>query len=215
MVMRADDESDEGRRSDGTWRSLDTDRPSVVLLRETASTVAVVALLGLLLFAVSGVWPPMVAVESGSMEPEMHRGDLVVTAEEHRFSPAFGYADTGVVTHRIGARESYRTFHDYGDVVIYRPYGDPARTPIIHRARFWVNDSENWYAKANPKYLSGEDCDAVPNCPAPHAGFITKGDANDRYDQVMPLSGPVRPDWIRGTAEVRIPYLGYVRLVLA
>ena len=78
-----------------------------------------------------------------------------------------------------------------------------------------MNDSENWYAKADPAYLAGEDCAAVPNCPAPHAGFPTKDDANDRYDQVIPLSGPVRPDWIKGTAEIRIPYFGYVRLVLA
>ena len=79
-----------------------------------------------------------------------------------------------------------------------------------------MNESENWYDKANPEMVSGGSCSAIPNCPAPHAGFITKGDNNGRYDQVgSVISEPVKPEWIRGTAEIRIPYLGYVRLQFA
>ena len=69
--MRADAGSDDGSSDGGSRWVLDADHPSVVLLRDAASTAAVVVLLALLLFAVSGVWPPMVVVESGSMEPEM------------------------------------------------------------------------------------------------------------------------------------------------
>lgn len=36
------------------------------------------------LFAVSGVWPPMVAVESGSMAPSLRTGDLVVASATDR-----------------------------------------------------------------------------------------------------------------------------------
>jgi signal peptidase len=88
-------------------------------------------------------------------------------------------------------------------------------TPIIHRARFWVNESENWVAngKADPAHLgSAESCGQLSQCPAPHAGFITKGDANGRYDQVSGLSEPVKPAWVVGTAEFRIPWLGNIRL---
>jgi len=38
---------------------------------------------------------------------------------------------------------------------------------------------------------------------------------NDYYDQVKGISEPVRPSWIKGTAEYRIPYLGWVRLTVS
>ncbi|WP_276259430.1 S26 family signal peptidase [Haloglomus litoreum] len=197
---------------------LATDSGAVVYVREVLSTVGVVCLVGLLLFAVSGLWPPMVAVTSGSMEPNLHRGDLVFVVEEHRFAPDRAHAETGVVPARTGAETGYRTFGAPGDVIVYQPRGDATGTPIIHRARFWVNESENWVAngKADPAYLGGaRSCGELSQCPAPHAGFITKGDnptTNDRYDQVMGLSPVVRPAWVVGTAEFRIPWLGNIRL---
>ncbi|MFB6298043.1 MAG: S26 family signal peptidase [Salinirussus sp.] len=194
---------------------LNEDRFAVVFVRQLVGALLVGALIGLVLFAVSGVWPPMVAVESGSMEPEMFRGDLIFVVEEGRFSPAFAHDRTGVVTYRTGARVDYRTFDGYGDVIVYRPRGDRGTTPVIHRARFWVNESENWYDKADPDHLAGDSCAEVPNCPAPHAGFVTKGDANQGYDQVNGISPPVRPRWITGTAELRIPELGHIRLALS
>ena len=186
----------------------------LMFVRETLYSAAAVLGVGLLLFAISGVWPPMVAVESGSMEPEMHRGDLVFVTEPHRFTPDYAYGDTGIVTVDIGTDQGYRSFGGNGSVVIYDP-PDRVGSPIIHRAHFYVEDGENWYDEANPAYVTADDCDALQNCPAPHAGFITKGDANARYDQASNIAGPVRPTWIRGTARLRIPYLGYVRLQLA
>mgnify|MGYP006275670501 FL=1 len=186
----------------------------LMFVRETIYSAAAVLGVGLLLFAISGVWPPMVAVESGSMEPEMHRGDLVFVTEPHRFTPDYAYDDTGIVTVDIGTERGYRSFGGNGSVVIYDP-PDRVGSPIIHRAHFYVEEGENWYDEANPAYVTADDCDALQNCPAPHAGFITKGDANSRYDQASNIAGPVRPTWIRGTARLRIPYLGYVRLQLA
>ena len=203
---------------DGPWGVrwvFRTDHPTVSFVRELLSSVLVVFLVGLLLFGASGVWPPMVAVESGSMEPHMFRGDLVFVMEEHRLAPDIASGTTGVVSYRdAAAADRYRKFGSYGDVIVYRPDG-AERTPIIHRARFWVNASEDWSDKADPDMVPGGSCQVIPNCPAPHAGFITKGDANGMYDQVSGISGPVRPGWIRGTAEVRIPWLGYVRLEFA
>jgi len=191
----------------------DADHPVAVVTRQAVGVLVVVAVTGLVLYAVSGVWPPMVAVKSGSMAPHLVRGDLVVTMNEHRFAPDNGVEMTGVVTTRAGRRAGYRSFGAYGDVIVYKPRGGDD-TPIIHRARFWVNESENWYAKANSSFVSGESCASVPNCPAPHAGFITKGDAVEAYDQVNGLTGPVRPSWVRGTAEVGIPLLGHLRLLI-
>ena len=96
---------------------------------------------------------------------------------------------------------------------MYNPDGNSDRTPIIHRAMFWVEEGENWYGKADRQAIGGASgCADLTNCPAPHAGFVTKGDANSVYDQAQGLSGPVRPSWVVGTAELRVPVLGCIRL---
>ncbi|WP_223301714.1 S26 family signal peptidase [Haladaptatus sp. R4] len=194
----------------------ETDNGTVVFLREMLESAAVVVAIGLILFAVSGVWPPMVAVESGSMQPQMYRGDLIFIMDQHRFAPSAAHGDTGVVTYQEGQQTGYKKFNDYGDVIIYKRFGESDRTPVIHRARFWVNKNENWYDKANKNYIGGaENCEQLRYCPAPHAGFITKGDNNGAYDQVYNISDPVEPNWIRGTAELKIPWLGQIRLIFS
>jgi signal peptidase len=195
-----------------------TDAEAVVVAREVLKTTAIVVGIGLLLFAVSGIWPPLVAVESGSMQPHMHRTDLIFVMDEHRLVGDAAQAGTGVVTYRAGQRAGYERFGSYGDVVIYRPDGESGRTPIIHRAMFWVEDGENWYDEADPAFVGGaDDCGELAHCPAPHAGFITKGDDNGVYDQAGAYAntGPVRPGWVVGTAELRVPWLGWVRLQMA
>jgi signal peptidase len=186
----------------------------LVFVREALYSALGVIAVGLLLFAISGVWPPMVAVESGSMEPEMQRGDLVFVTEPQRFTPDYAHDGTGIVTVAVGSEEGYRSFGGNGSVIIYDP-PDRVGSPIIHRAQFHVEAGENWYDRADPAYLNADDCESLANCPAPHDGFITKGDANGRYDQASNISTPVRPGWIQGTARLRIPYLGHIRLRLA
>lgn len=224
-AIRSDQEDDHGGQSiksgsdsesPGLLRwFLDSEQTSVLFLREFLISAAVVMLLALLLFAISGVWPPMVAVESGSMEPHMQRGDLVFVMDEHRLVPDAAVYGTGIATVRSSIETGYRRFGDYGDVIVYNKNGASGETPIIHRVRFWVNESENWVGKANSSYLNGRTCGEIANCPADHAGFITKGDDNDRYDQISGISDVVSPKWIKGTAEVRIPWLGHIRLALS
>lgn len=208
-----DDES--GLRAHVRW-FIETDKESVVFIREVVSSLAIVAAIALLLFAVSGLWPPMVAVESPSMNPNLQRGDLVFVMEEHRFAGGAARNGTGVVPYQAGAAVGYKKFNKFGDVIVYKKNGNGRETPIIHRTRFWVSEGENWYDEANQDYLSGADnCEDLANCPTEHAGFITKGDNNAMYDQVGidPISEPVKPSWIIGTAEFRIPWLGRIRLL--
>jgi signal peptidase len=181
-------------------------------IREMLSSVAIVLVIGLLLFGISGVWPPMVAVESGSMEPNMEVGDLVFVTEPGRLAPDAAANDIGVVTYEEGRSADYRTFGSYGSVVIYRPPGRTA-SPIIHRAMFHVEEGENWYDRADDEYHSAAGCAELRHCPAPHSGFITLGDNNGAYDQANGLAPPVRAEWVTGVARVRVPYLGYVRLI--
>ncbi|MFC7070164.1 S26 family signal peptidase [Halobaculum lipolyticum] len=207
--------SDDGRSPDDPLsRFLHADSGALLFVREVLSSALAVAFVGLLLFAVAGVWPPMVAVESGSMEPHMERGDLVFITEPDRFAPAFAHEGTGIVTYETGVEEGYSTFGTAGSVVVYRPPGEGG-PPIIHRARLHVEQGENWVERANPDYLPSQSCDSLPSCPAPYDGFITKGDANAQYDQVSGIAPVVKGEWVRGVARVRVPYLGYVRLVFS
>lgn len=181
-------------------------------IREMLSSALIVLAIGLVLFAISGVWPPMVAVESGSMEPNMEKGDLVFVTEPDRFAPDAATNDVGVVTYSEGQASDYRSFGSFGSVIVFH---EPGRfgPPIIHRARFYVEEGENWFDRANESYVTGESCEEIRNCPAPHDGFITKGDNNPRYDQVSGIAPPVQKSWITGVARIRIPYLGWIRLL--
>ncbi len=191
---------------------------AVMFVREVAVSVLVVLLIGAFLFALSGVWPPMVAVESGSMEPHLQRGDLVFVMEEHRLAPDFAVEGTGIVPKSVAESRDYERFGGEGDVIVYRPFGSDSATPVIHRAHFWVEEGENWYDRADPAYVQADSCEALRFCPAPYDGFITKGDndaSNNYYDQARGISTPVKPDWIRGTAKLRVPWLGWVRLAVS
>jgi signal peptidase len=215
--------SDRPAPEHGTSAAATSSRPTgwPGLAYDIGTSVLAVLLIGAFLFAVSGVWPPLVAVESGSMTPNMHQGDLVFVMDEHRFDGESAVGETGVVTANRGEESGYRTFGGYGDVIVYEPDGRSDQTPIIHRAMLWVEDGENWSDEVSPEFAGGSVCETdsdpdtdtgIRNCPAPHAGFITKGDANDRYDQVRSLSGPVKPDWVVGTAELKLPGVGWIRL---
>jgi len=196
----------------------DDGRPAWQLfVYDVASAFLGVLLVGGLLLAVSGVWPPLVAIESPSMEPHINTGDLVFVMEEERFPGPAAHDDTGVVTAHRAEDVGYVKFKQPGDVIVFEPGGNAETTPIIHRAMFWVEKDERWFDEANPDYVGRYDsCQEMPHCPADNAGFITKGDNNGNYDQVNggARSKPVRPDWIIGTAEMRIPGLGRLRLGL-
>jgi len=189
------------------------DGPSLPwFVRDIVTVVGSLLLIAGLLFATLGVWPPAMAIESGSMEPHIDTGDMVVMMDEDRF--AGPGARHGVVTASAAERSGYDRFDAPGDVILFAPDGDRDRTPIIHRAMFHVERGENWYSRADPAHLGDADsCAELVDCPAPHSGFVTKGDANENYDQVYPTrSTVVRPRWVIGTAEGRIPELGWVRL---
>ncbi|ELY65547.1 S24/S26 family peptidase [Natrinema versiforme] len=200
---------------DGVLRwFLHTDDETVVMARDVLSSVAIVAAVGLLLFAVSGIWPPLVAVESGSMEPNMHKGDLIFVVDDDRFVGDNPAAGTGVVTLENGQESGHEKFGNPGDVIVYQPNGDPSEIPVIHRAHFWVEEDENWVeTKASEEIVGDATCTEIATCPAEHAGFVTKGDANDGYDQYgNGISDIVKPEWVTGKAMYRIPWLGNVRL---
>jgi signal peptidase len=191
---------------------LTTDRLLVATVRELVTTLLAVATVVAILLAVSGVWPPVVAVESGSMDPNMAVGDAVYVVEGQRFAPDAAREDTGIVSAAAGRSADYEKFGRPGDVIVIDP-PSANRGLIIHRAMFWVEAGENWYDRANQSAIVADDCAALANCPAPHAGFITRGDANPTYDQAKTdFLGPVQPSQVRGKAVARFPELGLIGL---
>ncbi len=155
------------------------------VIKDLVSAVAIVGMVALVAYALAGTWPAMVAVESGSMVPNIHIGDIVFIQCPSRVE---------IMTYQSGREIGHRIFGDYGDVIVFRPNGDRYETPIIHRVMYWV-------------YAGGR----MPNGEvAQHAGYITRGDNNPGYDQ--PHLSPVKPEWIVGVAWGRLPYLGHIRL---
>ncbi|OIB55722.1 S26 family signal peptidase [Natrialba sp. SSL1] len=203
----------------GRWL-LRSDDARAVACRDIASVVAVVGLAGLLLVAFSGVWPPLAAVESGSMEPNVATGDLVFVTDSDRFVGSEAVGETGVVTREaaLSGDGTHLRFGEPGDVIVFAPDGDPSATPVIHRAHFWVEEGENWVeTTADADALGDRTCAALHSCPAPHDGFVTKGDANSLYDQVggqYAETTVVKSDWVTSKSVVRLPWLGQVRVVL-
>jgi signal peptidase len=160
-------------------------------VKSVAEALVVVAIIILAAYAATGTWHIGFAVESGSMVPNMQVGDLIFVQAPHR---------TNVTTYEEGIQLDYESFHNYGDVIIYRPNGLSSRTPIIHRAMDWVEKGE---------VMPGGKL-------APHAGYITKGDNNLYHDQDPRAFGyePVEPEWVIAVAKARVPYLGYPALML-
>jgi signal peptidase len=182
-----------------------TDNYWLALLRDIVVALLVVALVVSVVYAWSGSVTPLVAVESGSMEHNkttslfdqndgIYIGDVVLIKKT-----------SDVVTYDQGKSKNYMRFGDYGDVIVYIPNGDEHLTPIIHRAMYWVNAG-----------------DRLPNNQtATHAGYVTKGDNNGdgNYDQPLLFGGtprlePVKPEWIIGVAQYRVPWIGNLRLAV-
>lgn len=103
-------------------------------LRGVFVAIAVVLIIVLGLWAYSGVWPPLVVVESSSMQHSdthsyigvIDTGDLVIVKTLGGGLAVRPYLDS--------ISSGYKTYSEYGDVVIYHPLGNTYVTPIIHRA---------------------------------------------------------------------------------
>lgn len=221
-------------RSLRIWRD---ERPAVAIPRDLGIVVLFLALL------LTGLWSytgqpfpetsPLVVIESGSMmHPDapygrvgtIDAGDLVLVKradDPNDVETAYG----------PGEREGYGA---RGDVLVYRPRGDPNQTPIIHRALTFVEvtatvDAEGnttrSYSYWNERGAFIQEASSV-NMPAagihgmkpPASGYVTKGDnpnTNQYADQVSHVPGLlVEPEWVIGKSRGEIPWLGLVKLAL-
>ena len=179
-------------------------------VKDVGIAIGCVVLVFLLTFAYSGNWPPMVVIESGSMEHDnnslyaepgythlgtIDTGDLVIVKEAEK---------KDIVTYLEGKDTGYKKYGDYGDVIVYYKNGIREKdgqpvTPVIHRAMFWVEvDVENktyhvpevgrtFYNKIDLGQF-GDDklVGTIEGQVLQNSGYVTKGDStgNPHPDQM-------------------------------
>jgi signal peptidase len=130
-------------------------RTVMLILRDVGIALLVVLLVFLVLWAYSGVWPPIVVVESSSMQHEdfsssvgvIDTGDLVIVQKTNSHKEIEPYVH--------GQCSGESTYGDEGDVIIYNELGGGDK-PIIHRALIWLefNQTNN-----NSFDVPGLECD--------------------------------------------------------
>lgn len=229
-----------------------------VVAREVLAGAGVVLLVLGLLWGTTGQpigRSPIVVVESGSM---MHCKQAPGTAPLGRMCSSdslgrLGTIDPGdlILVKDIDRPSDVGTlaggdkghYGKAGDVVVYRPDGNAARTPVIHRALFWlqVNDDGTFsiddLGLSHVTSLDQEEVRALglmpgyadtlrdprfdslcgPVGPA-RSGFITRGDNNPAADQSTHggiAVCPVKLDFILGKARGEIPWLGLFKLLVS
>jgi len=204
------------------WRN---DSTKISLLRDVFIALFLVLIILMALWAYTGQWfgAPMVAIESGSMmhpnEPfgrigTIDAGDMVLLVKVNSKSEISTQAERDP--------DEYH-YWDYGDVVIYRPYGNDNRDQIIHRARCWVEYHEEYETYTVKEYgIYNEPSVIIPelglkekdNYKPSHSGFITKGDNNAACDQLYSnlCNEPVKVEWISGKASGELPWIGTINL---
>ena len=183
------------------------------LVRDVVGSVVVVLLVLGALWAYAGMWPPMVVIESGSMQ-------------HSRDSSAVGVIDTGdltlvrssdragrIVTWAEGRLNGHSSYGNYGDVIVFHKNGLEEYTPVIHRAMVWIElnsttgdsfdvpsmgewDTLRITLRGLRTYHTGSEStvDLTVNLQVvldnfrghgdPHGGYLTKGDNNPNIDQI-------------------------------
>lgn len=190
----------------------------------------------------AGSWPPIYAVESESMEHSsawtygtINVGDLVFVKNIHDNS-------ANVVTFIQGKETGYKTYGEYGSVILYNA---PNGEIIIHRAMFylswnngnavvagytnqsWIKVTNSYVVIDNASY-TGRNLIVYISDFQNQSGFVTVGDYNlatspiynateNAYvaaDQNVFGYSPVNPHEILGVSFGQVPWIGLIKLNL-
>ena len=216
------------------WRS---ENKKISLVRDVVVAVIAVLIILTLMWAYTGRWfaTPMVVIESGSMmhanEPfgrlgTIDAGDMVLLVKVNKKSDIVTYFSA-----KAQGKDGPQTYGNYGDVVIYRKYGNSAGEQIIHRAMCWVevgyNGNEKTYTITEYGIYNqtsllipelGIESSGGPYTPNwDHSGFITKGDnpiTNRDCDQMGGISTElIKLEWVSGKARMELPWIGTISLL--
>lgn len=194
--------------------------------------------------------PPVVVIESGSM---MHCDDKLGTGRTGNACGSSSFGRLGTIDPgdlvfvrdiddrgdvQVMAADGKKHHGLSGDVIVFQPDGSSSRTPVIHRAMFWIDihDDDTYSIPAlglhrigpedfeHPNIVdrdrfglsAGCDLSLSPVLGPEDSGFITKGDNNNCWDQSggrhAVASRPIQPDWILGKARGEVPWIGMLKL---
>lgn len=177
-----------------------------IVVKSVKVVAIVVGVVGLVVI-LTGFTSPFMYVSTGSMEPNINVGDMIVLAN---YDESTLISDANI-TPANEAGEGDRSLGEKGDVIVF--HSEKEAHPVVHRVHGDVAEGENWVDDVDSAYLpENTSCSTVSACPAPNEGYITAGDDNPAYDQLHD-EPPVQSDQIIATAEYRIPDVGFVRLV--
>ena len=104
------------------------------------------------LYTYTDNWPPLVVVQSGSMQHSedtsfvgvIDTGDLVFVKNVD---------DPGtIIPYLEGMEKDHRTYDSFGDVIIFRPNGEEERTAIIHRSVAYIEWNDTTYNLPTPLF---------------------------------------------------------------
>ena len=119
--------------------------PIRTLVREIFLAAGMIALLVLAMWAHTGSMPPLVVVESNSMQHDssgevgtIDAGDLVLVHSPDQ-NKIITFAEA---TYPDSENFGYESLGMEGDVIIYERNGETDSTPIIHRALFKINKEQ-------------------------------------------------------------------------
>jgi len=133
------DRSPSGRRELGKSLKPEPEPGRPLIIKERSfiydilgAAIILLVLIGSL-YTYTGNWPPLVVVQSGSMQHSDSRsylgaidtGDLVLVKSLGN--------DDRIVPYVEGKQTDHRTYGSWGDVIVFKPNGDEDRTAIIHR----------------------------------------------------------------------------------
>jgi len=182
-------------------------------LRDVAISFIVVAIVLGGLWAYAGMWPPMVVIESGSMQHSQSTSSVgIIDTGDLTLVRSAGKVDR-IVTWAEGSKTGYSTYGNYGDVIVFHKSGLAGYTPIIHRAMVYIElnattgssfdvpemglyDVIHITLHGLRTYHTGREqvvdlpinlvtvLDNFRGVKAPHGGYLTKGDNNPSVDQL-------------------------------
>jgi len=145
------------------------------LARDILVAAIIVAIFLGAMYAYAGVWPPLVVVESSSMQHGdrtsfigvIDTGDMVFQQAAPDRSSVTTYLEGRNTCPPTSSNCGYMTYGDYGDVIIFRRAG--FATPVIHRAIMYITLHSNGTADV-------PDITALPTLEwaARNAGGITR-----------------------------------------
>ncbi len=206
--------------------------------------IIAIALIFIALFAYSGIWPPIVIVESSSMQHGdqwqygvINTGDIVLVKKVTSVS--------NIITYVQGRETGYKSYGDYGNVIIYTSQSGMS---VIHRAIFYVTwnnavpeitgeNKASSFMKILGDYVIIEDMgfshrnllvDLGPFIG--QSGFVTMGDNNlanlpllnfqgyivcEAADENVGISSSlVNMHMIEGIAQGWLPWFGDIKLIV-